>query len=271
MRKYKELKCEYCKQVKIISAKNLCRSCYSRQQKTGSLEYKRKGKRSICMVSDCESNVVSNGLCDKHRKRLEKHGHTSQTRPNDWGNRESHPLYNTWANLRRFRGVQLCKEWHSDFWVFVKESPSKPEERCLLRPIDKDAVIDKDNCEWIIPLSRKTEDEKGFMKNWARLDRQQNPNKYKNKQLLKQYGITLDDFNQMKSNQGNKCLICNNPETALNPKTKKPRELAVDHCHTTGNVRGLLCGMCNTALGGFKDDISLLESAIVYLNKNKTP
>lgn len=257
--------CLHCKQYKVASARGWCRSCYSRWQKTGSVEYKRKGKRSVCMIDDCSSYVVSNGLCDKHRKRLERHGHTSPTRPDDWGKREEHPLYSSWANLRRFRGVQLCKSWHSDFWKFAEEVASKPEERCLLRPLDKDAVIDKDNCEWIVPAARKTKDEKEFMKNWARLDREKNPDKYKNKQLLKQYGITLEDFNRMKSNQDSKCLICSNNETALNPKTGDARELAVDHCHDTGKVRGLLCSLCNTALGGFKDDISLLEKAIVYL------
>ena len=268
MRIYREFACKFCKQTKIIAAKGLCRSCYSRQQKTGSLEYKRKGERSACMISDCDSYVVSNGLCDKHRKRLEKHGHTKQTRPNDWGKRESHPLYSSWINLRRFRGVQLCKSWHSDFWKFVEQAPVKPEERCLLRPIDGDAVIDKNNCEWIIPATRKTEDEKEFLKNWARLDREQNPDKYRSKHLLKHYGITLEDFNQMKCNQDDKCLICNNNETALNPSTGKARELAVDHCHKTGKVRGLLCTSCNTALGNFKDDISLLEKAAVYLKSN---
>ena len=93
MRKYKILKCEFCEVSKEIIAKGYCRACYTRLQKTGSLEYKRKGIRSVCMVNECESFVVSNGLCDKHRKRLEKHGHTSSTRPIDWGTRESNPLY----------------------------------------------------------------------------------------------------------------------------------------------------------------------------------
>lgn len=264
----KEAECGFCKQVKKIASKGYCSACYSRLQKTGSLEYKRKGKRSICMIDGCESHVVSNGLCDKHRKRLDRHGHVSQTRPNDWGKRESHPLYNTWANLRRFRGVQLCKEWHSDFWEFVKEAPEKPEGRCLLRPLDKDAVIDRDNCQWIEPLSSKTDDEKEYLKNWARLDREINPDKYRDKRLQKDYGITLLEYIDMAKAQNGKCAICLNKETALDPKTKTPRRLAVDHCHATGKVRGLLCSSCNTALGLLKDDVLLLKRATVYLNSN---
>ncbi len=268
MRTNKISECTFCKQAKVISAKGLCKACYSRLQKTGSVEYKRKGKRSICMINDCESYVVSNGLCDKHRKRLEKHGHTRQTRPADWGKRESHPLYSSWTNLRRFRDIQLCKAWHEDFWVFVEEVPEKLEDRSLLRPIDDYAVIDKDNCEWIVPVSRKTEDEKEYLKNWARLDREQNPDKHKNRYLFRHYGITLTEFEKMKTDQGHVCKVCGNPETALNHHTKETRDLAVDHCHSTGKVRGLLCSKCNTALGNFKDDISLLKKAIVYLENN---
>lgn len=47
------------------------------------------------------------------------------------------------------------------------------------------------------------------------------------------------------------------------------RSLAVDHCHTTGKVRGLLCDNCNKALGCFKDSISSLENAIRYLKEKK--
>ena len=48
---------------------------------------------------------------------------------------------------------------------------------------------------------------------------------------------------------------------------KSKRRLCVDHCHTTGNVRGLLCDTCNTALGKFRDNIDLLNEAIKYLKK----
>jgi transcription elongation factor Elf1 len=72
------------------------------------------------------------------------------------------------------------------------------------------------------------------------------------------YGITSEEYKQMYEAQDGKCKICN---TA--PTTK--RGLNVDHCHVSGKVRGLLCHGCNTALGSFKDDPTLLMNAIEYL------
>jgi hypothetical protein len=46
------------------------------------------------------------------------------------------------------------------------------------------------------------------------------------------------------------------------------KELAIDHCHKTGKIRGLLCKNCNQGLGQFKDNIDLLLSAAKYLYEN---
>ena len=61
----------------------------------------------------------------------------------------------------------------------------------------------------------------------------------------------------MKTNQNNKCLICGNEQDG--------KDLAIDHCHTTNKVRGLLCNSCNLGLGCFKDNLDILASAIKYL------
>ena len=74
------------------------------------------------------------------------------------------------------------------------------------------------------------------------------------------YGITPDDYQQMLESQDYSCLICGGEEV--------DRTLAVDHCHDTGVVRGLLCGPCNRGLGLFKDNPLLLESAAEYLRAN---
>ena len=89
----------------------------------------------------------------------------------------------------------------------------------------------------------------------------------KNHKLNKAYGITLDQYNELLSKQNNKCSIC---QIDNNGKYRnKQRAFAVDHCHTTGKIRGLLCSDCNIALGLLKDNTNYLQTAIKYLNKFK--
>jgi hypothetical protein len=84
-------------------------------------------------------------------------------------------------------------------------------------------------------------------------------NKRKSK-LKRKYGLTLDDFENILTEQGGGCSIC---------KAVPERPLDIDHCHTTGHVRGLLCNKCNTGLGLFGDSPERLEAAAKYLRYDK--
>ena len=83
--------------------------------------------------------------------------------------------------------------------------------------------------------------------------------KNRNTKLKQTYGITYDDYLEMFNEQDGKCLICSRHQKDLK------LALAVDHCHDTGMIRGLLCGNCNSGIGNLRDDISLLKKAIEYL------
>jgi len=80
--------------------------------------------------------------------------------------------------------------------------------------------------------------------------------------LEKQYGISLDDFNFKLEEQNFCCAICNRHQSEFK------KNLNVDHCHTTGKIRGLLCGKCNKGLGQLFDNISNINNAIQYLKDN---
>lgn len=80
---------------------------------------------------------------------------------------------------------------------------------------------------------------------------------------IKKYGMSLIDYRLMQWAQGDVCRICGKPETDTNNGVVK--RLAVDHCHETGEVRGLLCARCNRAIGLMDDDASRLLSAVEYL------
>ena len=81
-------------------------------------------------------------------------------------------------------------------------------------------------------------------------------------ELQRIYGITLEQYTQMLTAQNGKCSIC---------ETSNTKKLHVDHCHTTNQVRGLLCNSCNNGLGRFFDNIKYLENAIIYLKNYDNP
>lgn len=79
----------------------------------------------------------------------------------------------------------------------------------------------------------------------------------------KKYGLSEEWYLEQLKKQNYVCAICLKPNT-----TKK--DWAIDHCHTTGQIRGLLCLYCNMVLGHSKDNIQTLLSAIEYLKIHGT-
>lgn len=76
----------------------------------------------------------------------------------------------------------------------------------------------------------------------------------------KTYGMSLQNVKDTINQQNNKCKICGKEEGA-----SRMEKFVVDHCHTKGNVRGIICGKCNTALGLVNDDTTILQNMISYL------
>lgn len=91
----------------------------------------------------------------------------------------------------------------------------------------------------------------------------------KEKRRLENYGLTTESYNSLVEKQNGKCAICKIKDFGGVSNTGNKYELVVDHCHTTGEVRGLLCSSCNKMLGMFKDDPNTMVSAIEYLAKSQ--
>ena len=77
------------------------------------------------------------------------------------------------------------------------------------------------------------------------------------------YGITFEEYEKMFSKQEGKCKICNK-------KLERNKRSHIDHCHISKRVRGLLCNNCNSGLGNFMDDVSILSQAIKYLQSRNS-
>lgn len=111
------------------------------------------------------------------------------------------------------------------------------------------------------------EDRKAAHKAACKRWHEKNPDYKKEYSLKRKFGITLADYNAMLDEQGGVCAVCGQPESLVDPRTKTVRDLAVDHDHEIGNVRGLLCRNCNTAIGLFGDDLDRIRSALEYLER----
>lgn len=92
---------------------------------------------------------------------------------------------------------------------------------------------------------------------------QQNRDKVRNAHLVRTYGITLEEYTRLLHQQQSACAVCGfvpGPDD---------RGLVVDHCHDTGEVRGLLCNNCNTGIGLLQDNPQVVEAAAMYLRRYK--
>lgn len=98
-------------------------------------------------------------------------------------------------------------------------------------------------------------------KKWAEENKERNQYHRWKIKLKKKYGLTPEGYIRLLELQNYKCKICGIPHHENN------RKLAVDHCHKTNKIRGLLCKKCNGGLGIFDDKIESLEKAIDYLKE----
>lgn len=96
------------------------------------------------------------------------------------------------------------------------------------------------------------------LKAWRKNNPEKASNLDRRRSLKRNYGLSQADVEMMNQRQGGKCLLCG---------SAKP--LVVDHCHSTGRVRGLLCTPCNTWLGRVEANPGMMERARIYLGANR--
>jgi hypothetical protein len=100
------------------------------------------------------------------------------------------------------------------------------------------------------------------MEKWRRENPEKLREAYRRADLKRKYGITLEDYFEMLSEQGGTCACCDATEADT-----RGYILHVDHCHETGRVRGLLCASCNNILGRVNDSPAHLRLLADYLER----
>jgi len=184
-------------------------------------------------------------------------------------------------------GIKKCTkcELEKHFTDFYKNKNFKDglSYACKQCDINRSKEYRRNNREKILELGKKwKENNKEYVEIYGRIYRKENrdkkiqylriyrnnpENKYnkENSRIFERYGITLEQYSLMLENQNNVCAICKSKEIAKDNRSGNTRRLAVDHCHNSRKVRGLLCTSCNTALGSAKDNIEILKNMIAYL------
>lgn len=128
-----------------------------------------------------------------------------------------------------------------------------------------------ENRDKYIAYSKKyKQDNPEIVKNTRRIYGINHKDRMKDRTLREKFNITLIQYNEMLAAQNNVCAICFQPEKSKAKNSDYLKNLSVDHCHTTGKIRALLCDICNRGLGYFNESIESLQEAIKYLLKHKT-
>lgn len=159
---------------------------------------------------------------------------------------------------RRKQCKECCKKRSLQYATSNKESMQRTQ-RAYYKKNKKNII--KRSLKWQKINSKRKQE---INKKWLHAV----PSRKQALHLKKKFGISVEEYDRMKMEQGGVCAICNETERIIESRTNKVRNLAVDHDHVSGKIRGLLCYRCNTTLGKFNDDLSLFRAAIEYLLKN---
>ncbi len=211
-----------------------------------------------CSVEDCESPRHVRGLCIKHYGRFMRHGSTDDPREPDYGTRSKHPLWKRWLVLRK-RDV-LCEGWRQ-FSAFIA-GVGDPNGATKLLRLDQEHPFGPGNFRWARALVGEEK------RAYHRAYNSENYPALREKRVQATYGLGPGDYATMLAAQHGGCAICSRPESEPTRRGgSRHKRLAVDHCHDSGRIRGLLCTDCNVGLGCFLDDPELFRKAIAYLEK----
>jgi hypothetical protein len=166
-----------------------------------------------------------------------------------------------WRNLQR---SDVITGWTS-FEEFCRDVTEAPEARYAMAPIDATRPIGPSNFKWSLPIGSEMRVSDGRVA-YNRVNREANRDFHRDRDFRKKYGIDFAEYQRLLVDQKGVCAICEKPETKL--QNSVIRMLSVDHNHSTGAVRGLLCANCNMALGYACDNPEILIKAIAYLRKH---
>lgn len=123
---------------------------------------------------------------------------------------------------------------------------------------NREAILAKAKKKAASYYKKNKEKVKNNVKRW----RENNPGKTKELQIRRKYGLSMQEYSNLIEKQQFQCAAC-----GIGLKDLPGSEIQIDHCHNTGNIRGILCGRCNRALGLLNDDPIKTQKLADYIKK----
>ena len=115
--------------------------------------------------------------------------------------------------------------------------------------------------EWLNSSEENKKKNRKRAAEWAVANKEKAALNKRKRDLAARYGMTIEEWDELFIAQGAKCAICGTHNLGK-------RQWHTDHCHETGKVRGILCMQCNAMLGFSKDNVTVLNNAIEYLERS---
>lgn len=195
----------------------------------------RKSSQLHCNAEGCDRRHNAKGYCSVHYKRVRRTGSI------DLQFVQRYCKIETCGD--KYFGLDYCRLHYYSFHRYGDPLVRKIYQKCAIEGCDAHG-------------SKFTFCKKHV---WA--------NVTKNAYLKRTYGITIDDYNKLYEEQNERCAICHRKSEEV--KSGKGRTLAVDHCHDTGQIRGLLCNDCNRTIGFLGETFDNAGKFIDYLEKHE--
>ena len=257
--------CVTCLLHKPIFSQGKCRPCFASWGLANHVPENEMPPK--CGVENCTGYVEKRGMCDIHYRRFVKYGHADKVRQQGKSEIRKRPYYNNWIHFKHMG--DLAPEW-LDFETFETDIGARPSDRHRLMRVNRDVLLGPGNFEWKEPAFPETfkhtqEETKAYNAAYSARKRD-NGETFKHAGLSRFFGITVEHYNELLAAQNGTCALCD--VTHDFDAKGKPQSLAVDHDHTTFEIRGLLCRHHNMMLGHAKDNPDVLRKGADYLERD---
>lgn len=226
-----------------------------------------------CSFTDCDRPAKGHGLCSTHLLQMKRYGETFPI-----GSRRAVPKPCSYEGCeRRAHGQGLCNAHWQQVRAGRETGPLEPRYklaegifRCGRCGEEKLAIMFSP-----VGTGRTRRHEckachAAYMRKWHT----KNP-KSQRLYRVRKFGLTAESYDALFAAQNGRCAICSvelsHHITAGTGKGRGDQTwTCIDHCHTTNQVRGLLCTHCNQGIGSLRDDPELMEAAAMYIRNSRS-